>query len=127
MTSILDSQYIEPTRPYSNKELEYMHTTLHKSLRLGKTLATHQTCGHFYFTKKDGRKEKEMLENNCNDTGNCSVCWKIGKTHFNNRQKAVNLVQYFSETFYNFPKKLTYENVDLESVFYKWLYEDINK
>lgn len=126
-TSILEQDYVEPERPYSLKELADTRTHAYRSLRLGHTKANHRRCGHFYLVKENGRKEKEMREQGSNDIGNCSVCWKLNKTERHLRLKVRNLVQTYTDAFYNEPKYLTYDNLDLETVFYKWLYEDNGK
>ena len=126
MTSILESDYVEPERPYSQKELIQNRIHLYKRMRLSQTKAHHQRCDHFYLVKENGRKEKQMKEENSNDVGNCSVCWKISKTHRRLKDKAKNLVSSYCNAFYEEPKYLYYGNTDLEMVFYKWLYEESN-
>jgi len=124
MTSVLEIKYVEPTRPYSQKELHQARANLRRSLRLGKMRAHHRRCDHYYLAKQNGRKEKEMIENDSDNVGNCSVCWKIGKTHNNLRNTARSLVQAYSDAFYDEPKYLSYGKVDTENVYYRWLYED---
>ena len=96
--------------------------------RIGKVRAYHK-CNHFYFVKENGKKEKEILEYKNEDCGNCSVCWKLNKTPRNLKTKAKCLIDSYcdrfaySDRFYDLPKFLSYEDADLEIVFYKWLYE----
>jgi ribosomal protein L33 len=123
MTSVLEKEYNEPTRPYSRDELSIMKENLYKKLRLGETLACHSHCNHFYLVKKNGRKEKEILEQKSQDIGNCSVCWKIRNTPKELKSTARNLVQGYCEVYYNNPQ-INYDNVDLERVYYTWLYEE---
>lgn len=123
MTNILETEYVEQTRPYSQEELKQMRKMLYHRLRLGTMLARHQHCNHFYLVKQNGRKEKEMREKNSADVGNCSVCWKIGKTKVNLRERAINLVNAYCEVFYEEPNYLSYGKVDLENVYYRWLYD----
>jgi hypothetical protein len=125
-TTILEKDYVEQERPYSLKELKNTRTNLYNTLRLGNTKANHQRCGHFYFVKENGRKEKEMYEQDSDDIGNCSVCWKLSKVEKFLKNRSQNLVEAYSNEFYNEPKYITYDNLDLETVFYKWLYEDNN-
>jgi hypothetical protein len=127
MATVLETEYIVPVRPYSQNELAQMRENLYNNLRLGKVIAIHSQCKHFYLVKKNGRKEKEILEQKYNDAGNCSVCWKIGKTRVGLRSNALNLVQHYQEIFYKEPKYLSYNLIDLESIFYRWLYEDQTK
>ena len=125
MTSILESEYKEPERPYSQDELKDNRNNLRKKLKLSELRAEHQYCGHFYHVRMNGPKERNIKENNCNDTGNCSVCWKISKTRPKSlTEKAKDLVFFYGKCFYIEPNILSYSNNDLEKVFYTWLYED---
>ena len=125
--SVLENQYVEPTRPYSLNELAYNRERMFKSLRIGKTKAQHNKCGHFYLVKENGRKEKEIIESGSLDTGFCSVCWKVGKTPNYIKSRCLDLIDTYSRVFFVEPKYLTYDLVDLESLYYKWLYENVNK
>jgi len=125
-TSILDQDYIEPDRPYSQKELQYNRDIVFRGLRIGKVRAHHKRCDHFYFVKEHGRKEKEIKDANSGDVGNCSVCWKLNKTQRRLKTKAHNLTASYCTTFYEQPSYVTYGDVDIETIFYKWLYEEIN-
>jgi len=124
MTSILESVYIVPERPYSQYELKEKQDKLYQKLRLGKNYVNHKNCGHFYLLKKNGRKEKELVEKKNSDVGNCSVCWKIGKTPRKLQDIAYNIVQEFNTLFYEESSYLTYSKIDLENIFYRWLYEN---
>ena len=123
MTSILETDYIEQTRPYSQDELLDIRSRLYRQLRLGKYKAYHLKCSHIYLVKENSKKEKEILEDSSN-IGNCSVCWKISKTHSDLKHKARDLVTFYMTEFYNDDVKLTYNLSDLENIFYKWLYLD---
>lgn len=120
--SVLEMEYNEPTRPYSQKELTNMENRLYKYLRLGKIRAHHSKCDHFYLVKENGRKEKEIIEKDDVNAGHCSVCWKFGKTPKYLKNPARNLIEEYSKEFFESNDKLTYSNVDLENSFYKWLY-----
>lgn len=125
--SILESEYIEQNRPFSQNELKYLRENLYRNLRLGKQIATHSKCRHFYYVKENSRKEKEILDTNkTENVGNCSVCWKVNKTEEYLKDKAVYLVESYCDSFYKEPKKYTYDLLDLETIFYKWLYYDNN-
>jgi hypothetical protein len=126
MTSILDSEYVEPTRPYSQKELEQIRIQTYRSMRLGKTRAHHGRCDHFYNVKENGRKEKQMKEQKSSDVGNCSVCWKLSRTPRHLNKNATSLIIGYSNNFYEDPSILQYGIIDLEKSFYKWLYEEFN-
>jgi hypothetical protein len=56
MTTILETEYVEQTRPYSLNELGYMREQLYKRIKLGKVRSIHEKCGHFYLVKKNGRR-----------------------------------------------------------------------
>lgn len=124
MTSVLETDYVKQTRPYSQSELRNSRTNLFRSLRLGEKIVCHDKCGHIYLTKQNGRKEKEMLESGQVDVGKCSVCWKISKTSPYLRDKARNLALDYRNTFSNTPEFLSYGKLDLETVYYKWLYKE---
>ena len=51
--SILESEYVEQTRPYSQHELADIRTSLYKQLRLSKEKAYHSKCKHSYFVKEN--------------------------------------------------------------------------
>jgi hypothetical protein len=122
MTSILESDYTPQNRPYSQDELRDNRENLYKSLNLGSIKVWHSNCKHFYYVKQNGKKEKDILSSKNNDSGNCSVCWKINKC--NNKHRAINIVNQYSNTFYDEPTYMTYNLADLEMIFYKWLYSD---
>ena len=124
MTSILDSDYIHQNRPYSQDELRDNRIKLYKSLRLSTTKAWHSRCKHFYYVRQNGKKEREILASENNDCGNCSVCWKLHKCGRTNKHRANNMVDEYSNSFFDDPKYITYNLCDLETVFYKWLYDD---
>ena len=126
MSSILETEYKKAERPYSQNELKYLHESLHKKLRLSKIRAEHEHCGHYYHVLKNSRKEKEITETECKDNGNCSVCWKINKTKSKKLSElARNLVYHYCSTFYDENPVLSYNNMDLETAFYSWLYEKL--
>ena len=122
--SVLEQKYSEPERPYSQKELQYMRNSTYRSMRIGSIRAEHNKCRHFYLVKDNGRKEKQIVEQKNNDTGNCSVCWKISKSPRHLKQNALNLVNVYCKIFFEEPKYLTYQDIDTETAFYKWLYQD---
>jgi len=124
--SVLEKTYIEPQRPYSQKELSINRNNNYRVLRLGKTYADHENCGHFYLTKFNGRKEKEILETKNSDAGNCSVCWKLNKTDRRLRQHAKELVTHYYNLFTHPPHYLTYDMVETEMDFYQWLYVEFS-
>lgn len=124
-TTVLDSDYTEPERPYSTSELSDMRQATHKLVRLGKVRAEHRyECNHFYAVRDNGRKEKKILELNGDDPGNCSVCWRLSKTPRRLRGRAESLVYEYMETFREDPEpsELSHSVVDLEDTFYRWLY-----
>ena len=122
-TSILEQEYVKPDRPYSQRELNFKRECLFRRLRVGKVRAHHKRCDHFYLVKDNGRKQKE-IEEKSKDVGNCSVCWKLDKTPRFLKSKALLLINTYSRTFYKPLDFLSYENADLENVYYKWLYKE---
>jgi hypothetical protein len=123
MSSILEKEYVEPKRPYSQKELVDKRERLYRNFRLGNHIVRHQRSGYFYRVRENGRKEREMIETNNEDVGNCSVSWKLSKTPNYLKDRAIDLVESFVECFENEPAILTYKLVHLEETFYRWLYE----
>lgn len=123
MTSVLESNYVPPSRPYSTNELSDMRENFYKKNNLSSIKAYHKSCGHFYYVKENGRKQKELSDNNEN-IGNCSCCWKLNKTPKNLIDKAEDLVNIYSKSFNDCPSHMTYDLVDLEICFYRWLYND---
>lgn len=122
--SVLEKDYKPPERPYSQKELAFMRYSNRRALRLGTVRAEHSKSGHFYLTKHNGRKAKQILETGNPDTGNCSVTWKLKNTPKHLLGKAKDLVAFYEHHFHTEPSYLTYEMVEGETDFYKWLYEE---
>ena len=122
MNSVLESDYIKPSRPYSSNELSDVRNNFFKKINLSNVIASHEDCGHFYFVKENGRKEKDLNENN--NVGNCSCCWKLSKTPNDLFKKAEELVNIYSTKFKEYPSTLNYDLLDIEICFYKWLYVD---
>lgn len=113
---------IEPaTRPYSDKELSERRFRTRKWFRLGNVHAEHPECGHVYFTRLNSSKEKDIVENNDRDSGNCSVCWNLSKMHPEFIQEAQDLIRRYNCVFRN-EDTLTYESVMTEYVYYSWLF-----
>lgn len=122
MKSILNTKYNPPNRPISLNELNTIRKSFFKNCNLSDVKA-HHNCKHFYFVKKNSKKEKEIKEKNTN-IGNCSCCWKFNNTPVFLKNKAYNLIEQYHSLFYEEPKKLTYDLLDIETTYYKWLYED---
>ena len=124
----METDYIPQKRPYSQNELKFLRENLYKSMNIGNIKTSHSKCYHFYFVKKNSRKEKEIKETNSNENiGNCSVCWKINKTPRNLRDRAYDLVDSYCRTFYDENYNYNYNLLDLETIFYKWLYFEGNR
>ena len=119
--SILESDYIEPARPYSQDELRDMRLNLYRQLKLGKEKAYHHKCRHIYIVKENSKKEKEIQSNSV-DIGNCSVCWKLSKTPSGIRNRAYDLVKAYNSDFSTDSDHLSYNLYDLENNYYRWLY-----
>jgi hypothetical protein len=123
-TSVLEKTYLEPDRPFSQKELQFSQKSNRRQLRLGDVQAAHSKCGHMYLTKRNGRKEKEIVETGTSDTGNCSVCWKMSKTPRHLRTPAKQLINHYNNLYGNPYEYLTFDMIDTETDYYKWLYEE---
>ena len=121
--SVLETSYVEAKRPYSQMELNDKRGKLFNDFRLGKTKATHKKCKHFYYVKANGRKEKDILEQSNGDCGNCSVCWKLHRTPHELKDNAKNLILEYQSMFATEEEltHLTYDMIDVETCFYKWL------
>ena len=116
MNSVLESDYIKPSRPYSSNELSDVRNNFFKKINLSNVIASHEDCGHFYFVKENGRKEKDLNENN--NVGNCSCCWKLSKTPSGIRNRAYDLVKAYNSDFSTDSDNLSYNLYDLENIFY---------
>lgn len=126
-TSVLEKTCSNEDRPYSPKELQTLHKNLLRRLRIGTVYVTHPECNHAYYCKAGGRKEKDMKESNGQNAGNCSVCWKINRTPKRLKNAAKDLVDSYmdrSPQSYNPPS--SYFNLELETDFYTWLYNEFN-
>ena len=122
--SILESKYVPPARPYSQNELKYLRSRNLNNLRVGYYMVEHTACGHYYYAKKFGKKEKDLIESSdIRDVGNCSVCWKLKQSPKHLHHIAENMVNAYCNTFYEV-ERLTYADLDLEKCFYTWLYKE---
>jgi len=123
MTSILESEYVKPTRPYSQNELKDNRKKFFDRYNISDVFACHKKCGHFYRVKKNGKKYKYISETENSDTGNCSICWKLSKTPNYLKENAKDLIYLYEDRFKNDPDRLTYDNNDIEECYYRWIYE----
>lgn len=114
MSSILEIKYISPTRPYSQKELLKMHENLFNSLKIGNNYVYfNDSCCHFYFTKESAKNKTT-----------CLVCKKIKETKKNLLETAERLIEEYNKNFLNKPEKLSYDLIDIENIYYKWIYKN---
>jgi hypothetical protein len=123
--SIINREYLAPTRPYSQDELKENRENICRKLYLGNNLIKHTRCGHSYLVKKGGKKDKEFIETKNPDCGNCSVCWKI-KNIKNKRQRntAEDMADLYCKMWENHVEDETpswHEKNDIFEVFYTWL------
>jgi len=126
---ILDCEYVEPERPYSQQELEDMLNKLKKNLKLSDEKLKFTTNNYTYYAKKYGKKEKQILDNKKNNLdkyneniGGCSVEWKLKKTPNEFYNVALDIVEAYMDFEYNNPQKLSYFNIEIFRMFYSWLY-----
>lgn len=126
--SVLETEYTPPDRPLSERELQDMRKRMLKKLFIGSVLIDHN-CGHFYYAKAGGKKEREYIESKGQHRGNCSVCWKLQRTPKKLRHSAEALVEAYSynNSGENIGAPLTYSRLDTETCFYTWLYTEFNK
>lgn len=123
--SILNSEWVAPTRPYSRKELEHLHDRLFRSYRLSSLYVIHESCGHQYYVKENGMKYKNLKENNTLDTGKCSVCWKLRQTPRSLKGSAIDFIDLYAENFPDLESPVyTYYRFEIERIFYTWLYQE---
>ena len=121
MKHILLQNYEPPTRPYSQLELMDLQSQFYQEMKLNPVVfAHHPECNHFYLVKKKGKKEQDILENN--NAGNCSVCWNLIKTPYELKSKAESLIDGYMSDFRVPQDTLSYELLDLETTFYRWIY-----
>lgn len=121
MPSVLESSYIKPTRPYSQNELNDMRTSFADRINLSNVVAKHKKCQHFYRVKKNGKKYNSISSNK--EPGNCSICWKLNKVPDSLYDNATTLVNLYETMFSKPIDRLSYDSVDVETCYYKWLYE----
>jgi len=123
--SVLERKFDPIERPYSLKELTLLRGRFYRSMRIGSVLIDHPECGHVYFAKANGKKEREALSSNMENLGSCSVCWKLNRTPKNLKQRAKDLVDIFTLMFRR-PERDRYEDLELEQLYYTWLYREFN-
>jgi hypothetical protein len=127
--SVLLESYKSPDRPISQKELQSLQNKLYWSLGISKYLrAQHKKCGHFYLVKRNGHKARLISkESEDTDVGNCSVCWKLRQTSNDLYERARDFSDLYCEEFASKDVKLSFFNVEVERIFYTWLYGDTVK
>lgn len=126
MTSILESDYVKPTRPYSQNELKDKRHNFFTRYNISDVFAYHKKCGHFYRVKKNGKKYKFLTEDTDTDIGNCSICWKLAKTPNYLKENAKDLIYLYETKFKNDEERLSYDNNDIENCYYRWIYDQRN-
>ena len=124
--SVLEKGYSQAERPYSDNELENIRSKCQGKLRIGEVHIHHSRCGHRYFARSGGKKEAEALEADSVDVGNCSVCWKISRTPRHLKRHAKDLVYNYTTYLSETPERWTFELVELENMYYIWLYKEFN-
>ena len=124
--SVLLSEIDTEERPYSQLELSKNRSNLWSDLNLSRVSISHSRCNHSYYVKFNGKKFKDAKDQNSTiDVGNCSVCWKLRKTprYLSNRSRS--LVEHYMNVlaFQQANKNyLTFEDSQIEKIFYVWLY-----
>lgn len=130
MSSVLEKKIFEPDRPFSRKELQEKRKQIFRNMHIGNTLIQQSDCRHVYFAKSNGKKEKEAKEMPAGTaiSGNCSVCWKINRTPKNLKNRAIDLVEAYtnSGSIWDSNSSYNYYDFELETDFYTWLYQEFN-
>lgn len=124
-TSVLRKKYVEATRPYSQNELKDLREKNLRNMYIGDKMAKHESCGHFYLVKKNGKKEKELVESNGKNSGNCSVCWVLRRVPRKLKGDATDLIEEYNNCFLTEPSFWSYDLVELEKDFYTLLYKEV--
>lgn len=70
-------------RPYSQTELNFYVNRIKRKLNIGVTEIKHPDCGHSYYAKINGIKERTALLSDFQVLGKCSVCWRLNKEGIN--------------------------------------------
>ena len=127
MDNILASKYKSPLRPYSKAELKEFRKNLFKKFKLSDINILHTKCNHKYLIKLNGKKYLQITgdENYSKDNvdvGNCSICWKIFNTESQYKRIAQDLVLEYKDILESDNPKNHYE-IELEKLFYNWLYQ----
>jgi hypothetical protein len=129
--SVLHTEWVEPDRPYSQKELQYLDDKLATDLQIDDLYVKHKDCEHCYRVKKNGIRYKKLLEYNEStsenpeeipDIGNCSVCWKIRKTPRELHSLVYEFISFHNNELENSRK--SYSSYLIKYVFYTWLYNE---
>lgn len=122
--TILLEKFPEAQRPYSQMELKDIRSKTKQILRLSEEQAEHSNTRYFYYVKRGGRKEQQLLQNpNNRNVGTCSVTWKLDNTSADLKDDAYNLVDEYMYNFETEPEHLSFRTVMLERIFYTWLFE----
>ena len=114
--SILLSPYIPQKRPYSQKELFKMHIDILNEFKLTEEF-TNICEKHIYY-------KKESVSKNYKYSKSCLACKKLKQMKENEQRQVDTMINEYNEKFSTFPEKLTYDLIDLENVYYKWLYRE---
>jgi len=126
---ILDCEYTNPDRPYSQQELKEIIKNIKKKMKLSEQKLIYTKDNYTYHPKKYGKKEKQVLENKKNNIPNynenifgCSIEWQLRKTPREYQHVAEDIIEAYMDFEYNPPEKLSYFNVEIFRMFYSWLY-----
>lgn len=115
--------YQKPDRPISSRELQSTRDNIRKYMFVGNVKAYHKPCNHWYYVKSNGKKQKDIEESG--NPGNCSVCWRLKTTSKHLKNKARSVAEDYMNTWHDLPEdKIDHFCVELERVFYEWLYEN---
>jgi len=120
--SVLNSDYVEEERPFSQLELNQMRNTCFSELKLSKQQIQHLKCGHRYYAKMFSQKYKDLMDSGNNDIGNCSICWKRHKTP----RLMSDRLNYFIDTYQDICENnatyRTFFDLTIERILHTWLF-----
>ena len=125
--SILNTKWSSPDRPYSQNELNFLEEKLYKDLHLVDLAVSHTSCGHTYRIKKNGARYKKISEEGQSpvNLGNCSMCWKVHKTHRNLRQSMNEFIDLHDEDIKKVDGRKSFFSYQVKKIFYTWLYNEM--
>lgn len=109
-------------RPYSQTELNFYINRIKRKLNIGVTEIKHPDCGHSYYAKINGIKERTALLSDFQVLGKCSVCWRLNKegTVVQGTVVQGTVVDEYNKIVEK--DFLEYSDIGIIEKYYRWLY-----